>query len=57
MNRLSYFVGRKVTVYLNNHYIVRGHFERYEKYKYYVVLRDGSRMFFNERDIHHVEFI
>lgn len=51
MLRLSYYLGRKVKLTLTNGYIVHGYFEQYEDKQYYIVLRDGSRIYFRPHTI------
>lgn len=53
----SYFLGRTVRVYFKDKTKVVGHFNKYKDDEYYLVLRDGSRMFFDKHRVFSIEYV
>ena len=53
----SYFIGRTVRVYFKDNTKVIGHFDKYKDDEYYLVLRDGSRMFFDKHRVYSIEYV
>ena len=57
MLKLSMYLGRQVCVRLDYGYLEHGLFEHYYGNQYYIVRYDGSRCFFNRKQIRLIEFI
>lgn len=53
---LSYYLGRKVTINFKSGYTMKGLFEHYKDNEYYIVLRDGSRSYFNQSAINWIKY-
>ena len=53
----SYFLGREVRVRFKDSTKVTGYLDKYKDDEYYIVLRDGSRMFFQKHRVYSIEYV
>lgn len=56
MNRLSFYLGRKVIIRFTSGYVMKGLLEQYNQRDYYIVLRDGSRSYFRDSSIEWIKY-
>ena len=56
MNKLSFYLGRKVICKLSNGLTVRGLLEQWKGNEYYLVLYDGSRCYFKSNYIEWIKY-
>ena len=53
----SYFLGREVRIRFKDSTNVTGYLDKYKGDEYYIVLRDGSRIFFTKHKIYSIEYV
>ena len=56
MNKLSFYLDKEVIIKLDNRLKVTGLLQHYKGSEYYVVLRDGSRCYFNKNKVDTIQY-
>ena len=56
MNKLSFYLDKEVIIKLHNRLKVIGLLQHYKGAEYYIVLRDGSRCYFNKYEVESIQY-